>query len=234
VITPDATLGEADANLSTAGAAPTETLTTINAAAAGTRIIVAVSYWASATVDNLSGITIGGVAAVNDVKKANGSDHFEVWSLIVAAGLASSSLIVASFATAVSAGVGGVLLGASSWNGITGVDTTSSATTTGTNFASGSASNALADSLFYGGAGNECASTSEPGSMTSGTQLHGAWNASAGQGFKTGYIIATSTGSRNVAGTWTNTSTATTGALVIYRGTAAPAQFSPMRMPLGV
>jgi hypothetical protein len=82
--------------------------------------------------------------------------------------------------------------------------------------------------VFFGGAGNETAAAAT-NTMSSGTEIHDARNTSAGQGFATGYILAATSASRNIAGTWSSTSTVNTGGLVIYKGTPATTAPAPFR-----
>jgi hypothetical protein len=101
------------------------------------------------------------------------------------------------------------------------VDTSNTNTTTGTSFSSGSATNSVADALFVGGAGNETTLTSVGGTNTNGTSRFDIWDSGAQQGMRMLDLIASSTGAQALTGTWANTSTATTGALMIYKGTAS-------------
>jgi hypothetical protein len=222
----DANLGSIAADKSgiTSGTI-SQVLTTSAAAASNTRIVVAISYWANNPATPLRVGTVNdGSAYTRDVQfvNADGQDVFEIWSRQAAAGLASSSSITVTMTptATVTQFMGGLLIGAASFLGVTGVDTTATASNTGTTWASGSATNAVADAVFFGGSGNETAAAAT-NTMSSGTEIHDARNTTAQQGFATGYILATTSASANIAGTWTSTSTANTGALVIYSGTVA-------------
>jgi hypothetical protein len=220
-----------DANLgstSTSGGALTLTLTTTAAAAALTRIVVLISYWNSSGTALITGVMVGGTAATRDLRvtHTNGNDIFEIWSVPKAAGLASSSSIVATAAGNMS----GVLMGAVS---LSGVDMTngggvagsgSSNAQSGTNWLSGTAS--AAGGIAVGGAGNETVTTSEVATATTGTLVHHLWNTTAQQGFATAYNL----GGTSVAGTFASTSTATTGGIVAYTDSVAPVAMSvPIR-----
>lgn len=210
-ITRDAALGSNSVN----GPASV-TITTAAAAAAGSRVVVVSSYFQNTPFSNPT-CTVGGTAATLEKIVSNGLERFAVFWRDVAGGLASGSSIVVTEQGA--GGGGGLLATACSYLGITGVDTTSSATGTGTSHSSGSATNAVADSLFVGGAGNETAA-STTSSPTNGTERFDIWNAAAGQGMTMLDLISTSIGAQALTGTWSTSSTATTGALVIFSGTA--------------
>lgn len=193
------------------------TITTTNAAASGARVVVVFS-WFQNTPFTAPTCTVGGTAATLDKQIDNGNDHFAIFSRVVAGGLASSSSIVCTMTG--TGGGGGVLAASVSYLGTTGADTSNSNTTTGTGFSSGAAANAVADALFVGGAGNETATTSVGGTNTNGTSRFDIWNAAAGQGLRMLDQIVSSIGSQALTGTWNVTSSATTGALMIYSGTA--------------
>lgn len=212
----DANLGSTDAGAGTL----TVTLTTSSAAAALTRIVVFVSYFSSSALT--SGVTVAGTPMVMDKRVSNGSDRFEIWSVHSAAGVSISASIIVTWAA--TTGLGGRLIGAASFTGVLSsgaLDTTSSATATGTGWASGSATNANADALFVGGAGNETAG-STTSTAVNGLEIHDRWRSADGQGFASGYTLAGTIASRSISGTWSTSSTATTGALVIYSGISSP------------
>lgn len=220
----------ADLGATDSPAAGSVTLTTTASAAAAARVVVIVSYFRGVNT-GLSGVTIGGTAAVLDKRAPNGSDYLEIWSAHIAAGLASSSSIICNMNG--SANLGGILVGAASFTGIdtsaAPVDTTTSANSTGTGWASGSATNTAADALFFGGSGNEAVATTVPFTAVNGAKIHDRWRSADGQGFGTGYTIAATIASRSISGTWASTSTANTGALVIYKasGASTPAARPP-------
>jgi hypothetical protein len=81
--------------------------------------------------------------------------------------------------------------------------------------------------LFVGGAGNETATTSVGGTNTNGTSRIDQWNSGAGQGMRMLDKIASSIGAQALTGTWAVTSSATTGALVIYSGSGGGATSIP-------
>jgi hypothetical protein len=212
----DANLGATDGSF--AGSL-TVTLTTTAAAAAATRIVVLISYFHPNS--NVTGVTIGGSAATLDKHAGAGSDKFDIWSLHSAGGLASSSAIVATVANTTLGG--GVLIGAVSFTGVassSALDTTSSAAGSGSSWSSGSATNAIADSVFVGGAGDEDTTAGTSSTAVSGTELHDRYRASDQQGFATGYKVVSTIASDSISGTFSNSaSTANTGALAIYKGT---------------
>jgi len=200
-------------------------LTTSNAAAAGTRIVVLVSWWYD--VNNTCSLSGGSLAWAKDKQNDNGSDRFAIFSAPAPSGLASST----SLTVTVGGSGGGIFLGAASFFNVQGVDTTGNTTGTGTSWSSGTATNANVNGLVIGGSGNETTSstTSTP---VNGTELHDAWLSGAQQGFATGYLISSSIASQSITGTFSTSSTANTGALMIYN--PVPDLFSPHRMPLGV
>lgn len=212
-----------DANLGTvqSSGGSTRTLTTSAAAAAASRVIVLVSYFT--TTVGPTGVTIGGTAAAMDKRATNGSDKFDIWSLHVAGGLATSSSIVIAGAID-----GGLLAGAVSFTGIatTGaVVTTGAANTTGANWSSGAATNTgQANAVYVGGAGNEDPTATPTSTPTSGTEIHDFYRAVDQQGIATGYKIVATVASDSITGTFSNSaSTANTGALAIYAAAAGAA-----------
>jgi hypothetical protein len=213
---------DADLGATDSPAAGSVTLTTTAAAASVARVVVIISYFRSVNT-GLSGVTIGGTAAALDKRAPNGSDYLEIWSAHIAAGLASSSSIVCNMNG--SANLGGILVAAASFTGIdtsgTPVDTTTSSNSTGTGWSSGAATNTAADALFFGGSGNEAVATTVPWTAVNGTKIHDRWRSADQQGFASGYTIAASVASRSISGTFASTSTANTGALVIYKASGA-------------
>jgi hypothetical protein len=214
-ITFDQALGSTNTN-AVAGAHPI-VLTTTQIAAAGSRIVVTVSWFDTSAAAMT--VADGAGSYTQDKLFNNGSDHFAVFSRVLVGSLASGSSITVTTGSAFASG--GVLIAACSYLGTTAVDTTSTNATTGTGFSSGSATNAVADALFVGGSGNETATTSVGGTNTNGTSRFDEWNASSQQGARMLDLIASSTGSRALTGTWAVTSSATTGVLVVYSGTSA-------------
>jgi hypothetical protein len=228
----DANLGDTD---NTTNTITTVTLTTIAAAAANTKVIVLISYF-EATANLVSGVTVGGAAAAKDKTVSNGSDRFDIWSVDKAAGMASSSSIVATWP--VGRAGGGVLMGAVSFTGLTTLVTTNSATGTGANWSSGAATNTgQADALYVGGTGTEDI-TSHTSTATSGTEIHDRYRAADQQGFATGYKIVAVVASDSITGTLSNSSsTANTGALAIYAAAASATTAAtppPRRGPLSL
>jgi hypothetical protein len=216
-ITLDKALGSASGG-STAGTAGSRVITTAATAAAASRIVVCVSWF-----DSGSGVfTVSdGTAYTKDLQFDNGSDHYAIFSRVLVGSLASGSSITLSWTSGISGG--GILVAACSYLGTTGVDTTSHATATGTGFSSGAASNSIADALFVGGAGSEATASTVGGTNTSGTSRFDIYDSSDGQGLRMLDLIASSIASRALTGTWGHTSSPTTGALVIYKGTASAA-----------
>jgi hypothetical protein len=209
----------------------TATVTTGAIVAAGSRIVVCVSLFAT----GFTSLTVSdsGGSYTQDKLVTNGSDRFLIFSRVLVGSLASGQVITPTFT---GSGLGGFLITACSYLGTTALDTTTSNTTTGTGFSSGSASNSIADALFVGGAGNETATTSVGGTNTNGTSRFDIWDSGAQQGMRMLDQIAASVGAQALTGTWASTSTAATGALAIYKGTAATTAaqpFVPGRMPLG-
>lgn len=229
-ITRDQALGQNSAN----GSA-TVAITTTQTAAAGSRIVVCFSFFASGGTLAPACSDSGGAYTL-DERTDNGQDHFCVFSRVLGGSLASGQVITATMGASAT-GPGGALVTAVSYLGTTGVDTTSNNVTTGTGFSSGSATNSVADALFVGGAGNEAVATTVGGTNTNGTSQFDIYNVAAGQGLRMLDKIASTIGAQALTGTWASTSTATTGGLVIYKGTASAAAapaFTPHRMPLGV
>jgi hypothetical protein len=212
-ITRDQALGS---NHSSGGTA-TLPITTAATAAAGSRIVVCVSWFDSISL-TITGVNDGS-AYTQDKHFLNGNDKFDIWSRVLVGSLASGSTITVTFSQG--GGLGGNLAAACSYLGTTAVDTSNTNTTTGTSFSSGSATNSVADALFVGGAGNETALTSVGGTNTNGTSRFDIWDSGAQQGMRMLDLIASSTGAQALTGTWANTSTATTGVLMIYKGTAS-------------
>lgn len=216
-----ANLGDTDGNAGTSG-----TLTTIASAAAGSRIVVFISYFSGNLV---TGVTIGGVAAALDKRQTNGSDKFDIWSLHSAAGLASSSAITAS----ISAFGGGWLIAAASFTGIattSALVTTGGTNTTAANWSSGAATNTgQADALYVGGAGNEDITNPTTSTATSGTEINDRYRVADQQGIVSGYKIVSTVASDSITGTFSNAnSTANTGALAVYAAASAAAAPAPL------
>lgn len=226
-----------DANLGTSNAAHsglatfTQTHTTTAAAAAGATTFLLLSYWTDSAGSLPDTVTdSGGGAWTRDQRVSNGSDRFDMWRCYQPGGLVSGATIGVHFPVAAGPfGVGGILIGVVSFTGIdisSPFVTSTSANSTGTGWSSGAATNTgFADALFLGGSGNEtaAAATSTP---VNGTEIHDARNASAQQGFATGYTIASTVASRSISGTFSSASTASTAGLVIYA--AASADVMPM------
>lgn len=211
----------------TSAFAGTLTITTTQTAAAGSRVVVCISWF---NTTSLTPTCSDGSAYTLDKVFHNGSDAFAVFSRVLVGSLTSGSSITISGLTTGSPG--GLLGCACSYLGTTAVDTTSTNATSGTGFSSGAATNAVADALFVGGAGNESAATSVGGTNTNGTSRADIWNSGAGQGMRMLDLIASSVASQALTGTWNSSSTATTGALVIYKGTAsASAPFGSPNLP---
>jgi hypothetical protein len=211
--------------------ATTVAITTTQTAAAGSRIVVCAS-WFDSLSRTITSVSDGTAYTADHALFANGNDKFAIYSRALVGSLASGSTITLTFSASLS---GTALLVACSYLGTTGLDTTATNTTTGTGFSSGAASNSVADALFVGGAGNETATTSVGGTNTNGTSRFDIWNSGAQQGMRMLDVIASSIGSQALTGTWASSSTATTGTLVIYKGTAGGAAAStPQRMPLSM
>lgn len=195
------------------------TITTSQIAAAASRIVVTISWFDSGSI----AVTVADSAGsyTKDKQFDNGTEHFAVFSRVLVGSLASGSSITATW-TGTST-LGGQLLAACSYLGTTGVDTTATNSTTGTGFSSGAAANSVADAAFVGGAGNEASATTVGGTNTNGTSRFDIYNAGVGQGMRMLDLIVSSIGSQALTGTWASTSTATTGAVVVYKGVASPA-----------
>jgi hypothetical protein len=224
-ITLDQALGSNTKNAT--GGTQTLVVTTGATAAAGSRIVVCASWFDNAGTGTVS--CSDGTAYTQDKLVTNGNDKFSVFSRVLVGSLASGSSITLTWSSGFLGG--GLLAGACSYLGTTGVDTTNQNTTTGTGFSSGAASNAVADALFVGGAGNETLTTSVGGTNTNGTSRFDIWLSAAQQGMRMLDLITSSTGSQALTGTWAVTSSATTGALVIYSGTAVAAPFGRPNLP---
>lgn len=201
----------------------TVVINTAAATAAGAKIFALISWFhGSLTTVSVSG---GSLTWTNLKQLANGSDRFAIFCADAPSGLASATAIT----TTIGSGPGGLLVGLVSFTGLTTgttVDTTNQNTTTGTGWSSGAAIPAAVGNLLIGGAGNETTGTTTS-TATNGTEIHDLWNTAAGQGLATGYIVAASTASQAVTGTWTTSSTATTGALVIFPAAGGAAAAIP-------
>lgn len=179
------------------------------------RVVVFVSYFFSSIAP--SGLTIGGQTATRDLRVSSTADRVDVYSYPFTNGLASGSAIVLR-ASGGSTFNGGVLIGAVALTnvdmtvggGVAGTGSTTTLPNPATNWGSGTASSA--GGIGFGGAGNECATTSETATATTGVLVHHTWESGSQQGFATAYNI----GGTNVAGTWASTSTSTTGGIVTY------------------
>lgn len=196
----------------------TVAINTAAVTAVGAKIFALIS-WFHSTLATVS-VSGGSLTWTNLKQVANGSDRFAIFSADAPSGLASNTAIT----TTIASGPGGLLVGLVSFTGLTTgatADTTNQNTTTGTGWSSGAAAPTAVGYLLIGGAGNETTG-STTSTATNGTEIHDLWNTAAGQGLGTGYIIAASTASQAVTGTWTTSSTATTGALVIFPAAAAP------------
>jgi hypothetical protein len=218
----DQVLGQ---NLATSGT--TVTVTTTAAAAAGSKIFACFSWWnsgvATLTVAG-GGLTWSSRVQVN----GGGGDRYAIWSADAPAGLASGSTITST----IGVGGGGQFLNVVSYTGLatgTTADATNTATGTGASWSSGSATNISADALFIGGAGVE-ATTSTTSTPTAGTEIAGSdvYSATAQQGTAAGYTIAATVAARAITGTWVGgTSTANTGAIVVFPAAAGAASLLP-------
>lgn len=218
--------------LANSGASGTSgTLTTGAAAASGAAIFALVSWWSSTTpTPTFSGgsLTWSKLIQVNN----GGGDRFAIWKADAPAGLASGTVLTTA---SLGSGDGGWLIGGVSFTSVGSLVTTGQSTTaTGTSWTSGAATNSTVGDLYLGGSGLETAATGTS-TAVNGTELHDRWQATAAQGFATGYLISGSVASQAITGTFTQSSTASTGALVIYAdaaGAAAVAQdivMAPMR-----
>jgi hypothetical protein len=234
----DANLGATDGTLA---GVTLLTLTTSAAAAAASRVVVFISYFD--TVNNVSSVSVGGNAAALDKHVANGSDKFDIWSVHLAGGLASSSTIQINVAS--TSGGGGTLIGAASFTGVAtsgALVTTNSATGAGASWSSGAATNTgQPDAVYAGGSGNEDPTATPTSTATSGTEIHDRYRATDQQGFATGYKIVSTVASDVITGTFSNAgSTANTGGLAIYAAaasssaTAAPLTFNAIPFMQGV
>jgi hypothetical protein len=197
----DQVLGQ---NLATSGT--TVTVTTTAAAAAGSKIFACFSWWnsgvATLTVAG-GGLTWSSRVQVN----GGGGDRYAIWSADAPAGLASGSTITST----IGVGGGGQFLNVVSYTGLA----------TGTTIS--------ADALFIGGAGVE-ATTSTTSTPTAGTEIAGSdvYSATAQQGTAAGYTIAATVAARAITGTWVGgTSTANTGAIVVFPAAAGAASLLP-------
>jgi hypothetical protein len=191
-------------------------VTTGATAAVGSKIFALISWFhASSAAVSMSG---GSLTWSNLKQVANGSDRFAIFSADAPSGLASSTAVTATTAS----GAGGVLAGLASFTGLaTGStsDTTNQGTGSGTGWSSGAAAPSVTGYLLIGGSGNEIG-VSTTSTAVNGAEIHDLWNSAAGQGLATGYLVAASTASQAITGTFTNASTANTGALVIFPAVA--------------
>lgn len=222
----------------------TITFNTTAAVPAAGRVVVNIGYFKNGGVQTISGVTVGGNAATMDKRLQSGSDYSDTWSYYSAAGLASAVAVTATWPD--STGTGGRLMGAYY---ITGTPSTSALDTTGSNpgsgasLSSGAATNTVnaTDSIYCGFVGYEDPTNPTTATATNGTEAHDFYDAGNGQGHWSGYLVVTSSASRAITATASNSaSTLSLGVLAIYAGiaggggaTVAPA-FQPTRMPLGV
>jgi hypothetical protein len=195
------------------------TITTSAAAVSGSKIFALVSWFhpSSATM----AVAGGGLSWTSLKQVNNSSDRFAIWSADAAAGLATNTAITATAAS----GVGGLLVGLASFTGLatgTAFDITNQGTGSGTGWSSGASAPSQIGYLLIGGSGNETSATTSS-TAVNGAEIHDFWNTAAGQGIATGYIIAASTASQAITGTFTTSSTANTGALVIFPSATLPA-----------
>jgi hypothetical protein len=173
------------------------TIVTTAAVTAGNRIIVAVSYWDGGVANHRStGISdpTNGAYAL-DKQSINGDDVIEIWSVHAAGGLVSGGTITVAFDA--SGTWGGIILAACQVSGIvTGagyLDTTASANSTGSGWASGSASNIASEALYFGASGVEDVTAATTSTIVNGTELHDLYFTADQQGLQTGYRIETAT-----------------------------------------
>jgi hypothetical protein len=211
----DADLGSTDG----AGGAPlARTLVTGAPAAAGSRIILLVSWFGTQTLNTVS----DGSAYAQDKLVPNGSERFAIWSRAAPAGLASGSTLTLTWSASPS---GAVLIAAMSFTGVSGVDgVNGSATGSGSSWSSGSAAPTVPGALLVGGAGTEDPTAGTSSTPVNGAEVHDRYRAADGQGIVSGYVIQTSIVTEAITGTWSNAgATANTGGLAIYTPTAGAA-----------
>lgn len=212
-----------------AGSVSSLPITTLAQAAAGSRIVVCVSWW------DAGGATVScsdGTAYAKDFEFDNGTnDRVAVFSRVLVGALASSSTITVSF----SVGVSLAFAGAKSYLGTTGVDkSTNNVPAAGTAWSSGAVSNAVADSVYVGGSGSEASATTIPSSFTSGA-LFGSgsedYDVAGAQGVVYADLIVSSIASQALSGAFNASSTTSVGFAVVYKGTAAAAPFGSPSLP---
>jgi hypothetical protein len=208
------------------GAVTSFSVTTTATAAANTFIVFMLSYFHAGALSTV--VSDPGGSYTMDKRTSNGSDFFEIFSRQAVAGLASGSVISITWG---GGSAGGFLGGAASFTGVAtsgALVTSGSGTGSGASWSSGAATNTgQADALFIGGAGNEDPTAGTSSTATSGTEIHDAYNATAQQGFATGFKVVSTVASDSITGTFSNVnSTANTGALAIYAA-AAGATASP-------
>jgi hypothetical protein len=114
-------------------------------------------------------------------------------------------------------------------------------TGTGASLSSGSATNTVnaTDSVYVGAVALEDTTNPTTATATVGTEVHDLYDATNQQGLWSGYLLVSSSASRAVTATASNSaSTSNTGALAIYAGIAGAAATAavapPQRGPLGL
>jgi hypothetical protein len=203
----DKTLGQFAENAS----ASTIKLTTSAAAASNTRVFVFVDWYSgSGTLSSLSG---GGLSWSVDVQAKDGTGyHTAIASASAAAGLASSTVLTATFSGSVTPG----LIAAASF---TGIASTSPLDVKATNLQggvaawTGSVTTTNANDLVIGWSGIDKLTTTTAASPN--LKIFDFGNTYLGEAAAAEYQIDTTTGSKTVNGTWASASGATANSTVL-------------------
>lgn len=211
-----------DQNLGTNGvtsAATTITLTTAATAAVGSKIFVIVSNFAAA--DTLSSVGGGGLTWNVDLKAANGSERYAIASADAPAGLASGTVITATYTGST---FDRTISGFSATGVATGTTYDGTNTSTsggGATWSSGAITTANANDIIVAGG-------TEDGNGTATSTPNGGWTEVAdfnlptsSEAYETVYQIVSATGTYTSGGTFSASGTVSVGLGVAYKAAGA-------------
>jgi hypothetical protein len=226
----DKTLGTASLN---AGQA-TLPLTTSAAAVSGSRIFLIVEWAGAQTLSSVAGGGLTWQVDKQDVATGAIAQRLGIASADAPAGLASSTVITATFSASTTVG----LIAACSATGLAAAvaDATHS-TPAGAPTANwtDTVTTVAADTFVLGASAFDC-TASPTNSPTNGTEVHDFFNNSFAGSMASQYRIESTAGAKQVNGTWSNT-TGATGNIVVTAAYAAAVSVSApglRRFPLGV
>lgn len=225
-----------DADLGTAigaAGATTVALSTANAAASSSFIVLTVAWFGTTTLNTVAG---GSLVWAIDKQFRSGSINVAFVSAQAASGLASSTSLTATFSGSSS----GRMIGGDSFTGIATSSVTdgtaASSSGTGTAWSGGAVTTTNADDVIVGAAMRDAGAdtTSTPGA--SYTELKD-FGAGTGDNCTSVYRIVSATGSNTPTGTWLSTGN-WAGIAVAYKaavgGGGGPTDLPPRRALLGV